>query len=80
MEIARQGKYRGVCRGLSHSYEYSSNNSLQKGIQAAMDAENKHITFLYQQNNRAAAPVIGSLSLSELKVEEFQGLVSVRNR
>ena len=42
----------------------------KKGVQAVMDAENKHIILLYQQNNGEPAAVIGSISLS--KLEKFK--------
>lgn len=39
----------------------------KKGVQAVMDAENKRIILLYQQNNGEPAAVIGSFSFSKLK-------------
>lgn len=39
----------------------------KRGVQAVMDAENKHIILLYQQTNGEPAAGIGSFSLSKLE-------------
>lgn len=53
------------CRGLIHSDE--CNFTGKKGVQAVVNAENKNITLLYQQNNGEPTAVIASFSPSKLK-------------